>query len=828
MSDYTEDDIFTPERLDVVRLRPTAYFHSTDIEGLLHQALEIITNAIDEIALMADLVGRVLVLLCIDAERETYQIVVKDTGRGLPVGKLLDSYTKLNTSAKFDTKAYEHSGGLYGVGAKASAGTSRHFRSITHRPKASASIYVHEGKSDEKVELIERSQEEGPNQNTGVTVIFEPDPIIFQTDISLFGKEGIDKLLTIIQKYCFFRRLAVSFRVCQTGLPKKIWKTPIPEAEKIVDKFTMSSQIVFDEQSFDRTQWIRNYFGITRPITLQHTITNTFVAPHPKDSKRTVNGRYEVRIYVVKFDTVGGRFGMVNNNGIDDAKSTHFVTVMDVLKIALGHHIKDVAMRKFFLESYRIPLFLAVDIKYPGAEPSGTTKHAFISRAFRSVYEPSLQQQLSTPDGVAFITTLYQEMAEDIETRYTIATTGTPKIKDYNRLFERFNNLSDRFKDCSTQDRLTAELFLVEGRSAGGGAQGRDSRTQAVYMLSGKPFNGIISEEEMRQSAIAIKDHRIYSELLAITGINPAKFDKTSLNFGKVLIWTDADDHGQHISAILVGNFYTLCPDIVHSGILHVVVPPLFSLEHKGKKKAPKLYFRDGDALNQWLIENVYTKSLDIGVRFRGETKTNFLEPPSCQNFLKLIVAIGEAINNVSSELVLDPFIVERLTHVTGYLEEGKIDVDRIQQVLKDLDHIVDRVRYDPNGHILFITVGRDDHIIPLQNVRQRLVDLVLPLMNRMRWRTTRIYITTRHTAEFKDTPVSVMKLYTIMEAFRGMFNIKRYKGIGSMPPDDKGRTCMNPETRNVFQITSVGDVSRIFELLGNDAIHRKKLIRST
>ena len=216
-----------------------------------------------------------------------------------------------------------------------------------------------------------------------------------------------------------------------------------------------------------------------------------------------------------------------------------------------------------------------------------------------------------------------------------------------------------------------------------------------------------------------------------------------------------------------------------------------------------------------------------LEVKCSYQEKTYHLKDKSCVNFLRLVLAIGDAINNLSEELVLEPMVIERLTHVVGFIEEGKVDEKKIRERLVGPGYLVDRVSYDPNGHILVLTIGRDDYIIPLQNVQKRLIDVVLPLMNRIRWRTTQIYITTKNTSEFKDRPVSIMALCDIMKTLDGMFRPHRYKGIGSMKPEDKGRTCMDPKSRNIFQITSVGDVNRIFELLGDDALYRKRLLNN-
>lgn len=820
MAQYNEDSIFTPSGLDYVRLRPTAFFNSTGIEGLVHSALEIITNAIDELALMQNGAGRLLILLCIDAENGTYQLVIKDNGRGLPLGKLLDSYTKMDTSGKFNTNAYETSGGLYGKGAKATAGTSRHFRPISHRPEGSASIYVNEGKCAGVVEQIDN-----PSGQTGVTVIYEPDPIVFPTDIGLFGEEGKAQLLTILRKYCFFQKLNVELRVYPLGLPADVWSMPIPDVESLVAQLAQAGHLEFSEAGFDRTNWIRDYWGVTRPFALQHRIADTVEAELTGPKARSVRMRYEARLYAVKFDALGGRFGMVNNVPIDDVKSTHFIVVTDALKVAIAGQIKDAQVRKFFIDQYRVPLFLAVDVKYPGAEFSGTTKHAFISREFRGIYEPSVRAQLAAPEGMVFVAALYQELAADIETKYNIAMTGAAPVKNRNRLFEEFPGLRGRFDDCTETDRRKTELFLVEGRSAGG-SDGRDRATQGIFDLKGKPYNGVSAQDKVRQSAMDLMKRDIWKEIVAITGLERGKFNREALHFGRALnIMTDADDHGAHIASIVAGNLYVINPEALASGWVQISLPPLYSLEQKNarKGKSEKVYFRDENQLQVWMAQMVYMDHYDIGVRFKHHDHATYrLRDKQCVDFLRIILAIGEAITNIAHELVLGehPLVVERLTRVTAYLEPGRIDVARIKDILK-----IDDVSYNPDSHTLVLTIGRNDHIIPLQNVRERLIEVVLPVLNRIQWRTTQIYITTRKTAECKERAVSIMELYAHLKRLDDQFKIERYKGLGSMPPQDKGRTCFDPEKRNVIRITSVGDVSRIFDLLGDDSAPRKRLL---
>lgn len=821
MSNYMESNIFTPTGLQYVRMRPTAFFHSKGIEGLIHQAVEIIVNAIDELSLLPDTVGRLIVLLCIDNQNQTYQLVIKDNGRGLPLGKLLDSYTKLNTSGKFDTSAYETSGGLYGQGAKASAGTSKDFRAISHRPEGIGSIHVHEGVCETGVELIHQTQSQ-----TGVTVFYEPDPIIFE-DIDQFSTIGQMQLVLLLQKYCFFRHLNLEFRINHFGLPKDIWKKSILETELILDRYFHESQIIFSEPTFDRIKWLReSYWNIQRPFAHQYSFNDHFkssiINKDRVEQETTV--RYEVQLYYVKFDTIGGRFGMLNNLSIDEPKSTHLLTVIEVLKELMSSSIKDASMRKYFLETYKLPIYLAVDVKCPGAEPSGTTKDAFYSTSFKKVYAPSLRAKLSSAEGSLFVSNLYMELAADIEDSYMRNVVGISKSKNINRLFEDLN-FPKKLKDCGSIDRFNTELFIIEGDSAGGGAEGRNKETQGQYTIKGKPFNGVDHRENLMTSASQIMKDPIYQDIFKILSVNPAKFDPSSMYFKHCLIMCDADDHGHHIASLLVGNFYVVCPEMIEAGVVSIVTPPLYSLDYKNKKKnMPRVYLRDDKQKVEWMTCKVYMEALMIGIRSQNLfEKIRYLTTTEYVDFIKLILEIGETITNIAHELVLPPAIIEVLSHVTQYLEPGNIDTDQIKNITQ-----ATKVSYDPLGNILVLTQYKEDYIIPLENVCIRLYSTVIPLLQKIAWKKLQIYITSKHTNQYKETPVSIVQLYTLLQSFDELFTINRYKGLASMPPLDRYRTCMNPDYRTVHHITTVGDVDTIFNLLGSNSAYRKLMLTRT
>lgn len=262
---------------------------------------------------------------------------------------------------------------------------------------------------------------------------------------------------------------------------------------------------------------------------------------------------------------------------------------------------------------------------------------------------------------------------------------------------------------------------------------------------------------------------------------------------------------------------------MIEAGVVSVVMPPLYSLDYRNKKKdLPKVYLRDDKEKVEWMTRKVYMEALQIGIRaYKVFDKIRYLNQLEFIDFVKLILEIGETITNIAAELVLPPIIIEVLSHVTAYLEPGRIDVVKIKEITQ-----VDKVSYDHVNHILVLTHGRDDYIIPLENVCLRLYSTVIPLLQKIAWKKLQIYITTKHVNQFRDTPVSVIQLYKILQSFDDLFDIDRYKGLAGMQALDRYRTCMDPKYRNVYNIKTVGDVDTIFNLLGRDSSYRKQLLK--
>lgn len=538
---YDIDSIGTVRDLKLVRLRPMLYLRDVEENGQIHTGFEIIDNTIDEAASMGNINDvPITIVMCRDAANKTYQLIIRDAGRGIPIGTnsaginvFLNATTVLNSSAKFGmNKAYVASGGLNGVGLKLAAGTALVFRAISHRPDQTASILVRQG-DHEKTDV--RTPGPWRGGQTGVTVAYEPDKKIFQA-IDQFAESGYIAIIERLKRYVFFRQYNISFYISETPLPQTYWTAPAFEAEDILDKVISQSNLVWSAgNGYDREQWLKTYFNITRPLAWQWD----FVLEDADDDARLKN--VIARLFYVKFERTGGRMSLVNNIPVDDPSSYQFAIFQDILIKHLAPFITDKKIREFCLKSYKLPLFIAMDVKFDGAKFVGNTKEQFKDSDFRGPFRALVDEYVSSDEGRRMMQQMYQQLEDDIKQKYAESLGTKTSTKPVGRLFELLKKPKNFF-NCSNKGGYK-ELFLVEGESAGG-CNKYDKEYQALYLMAGKPTNAIkLFPIGTPKSAIVdeLLDHPVYQDLFTIINFNPMKPNLDELTFSRVNLMTDAD-----------------------------------------------------------------------------------------------------------------------------------------------------------------------------------------------------------------------------------------------------------------------------------------------
>ena len=839
--DYGAENFITDEGLDVIRRRPKQFLNSTGHDGLLHGLKELFDNSIDEATFLRShgINASVRITIIRDRYRGTYQALVIDNGRGIPASKFYNALTKPHTSAKYNAKSttYLTSIGTFGVGLKATIGTAEHARGVTFRPDegVSSSIYVNRGKhnSDATREpygaLSDLARSHEFPLGSGTMVIYEPDAEIFQ-EIDSFGDIGPMLVAELLKKILFFAEHNITVKISDTPLPPTIWTASNAEAVAMMLEADRNASVYWDAAAHDREAWIRQYWNVQRPWALQVAFNKPM---------RETNGLQDwaIRIYYAKYST-GARLGIINDVPIDHARSDHLRVVYDELRKAIAPLIEDKAIRNFFLSDYELPLYLAVGAKYEGAVFTGATKHAFNNPIFREAYRSDIQGQFTTPEGGATIGSIYAAIADDIEVKYKASQDIEKSFTDNANLFKALRR-HDKMKHCTATDRSRCELFIVEGDSAKG-RTGQDTVHTALYAISGKPLNPKtlnLHGGELRRHLLTEVD--IYHDIFTALGYDPKNPKTTGLNFARCFIMTDADTHGGHIASILLTAFHIIAPELVEAGFFHIVTPPYYEVRYGKGKNPTKFYMRTADDILNWRIAKLYKQAYvtEIAMARSNSTMCVEMEDDVYNAFCRSVLNIGVMLERLEQQLSCPAPIIEFMAMSTAYLpdegEEFGIPLEAYTELIG-----ADRIHYERNGYLLIITLADRDYTIPLHGIKSKLYTGLVGALSRMgrvwtnvlsgdridRRLDIEIYMRSRHTQALERKEFTLYEIYKAFLELDKILEYKAFKGLGEMDPADKYTTCMDPRFRSAVQVTGIGDVKIVYELLGDDSAARKKL----
>lgn len=804
MTIYNESSIKNLTGLEHIRLRPSGYINDTHISGTFHLLKEILDNSVDELSAMNSEKGLLQVILFINKDKSSYQGVVIDNGRGIPIGKLIDVFANTMTSGKFDTSVYRTSAGSFGVGASVSVALSKWFRAITMNNGKIADATIHYDNIPENPMIIET-----PFDKTGTIVFHEPDDTIL-TGVPFFSSD-FSLLTDYMIQLSLFNIYQLKLFVVNNELPKKYRKADTIDTISYIDSI-LQGQPFFDstDPSFDRKAYINSYFGVTKKWDAVFDINGSF------EDILKVKG--ELLVSLSNPFTGNTRLTMVNDILFNDNASYHITDLNAALKSKLCEYIQEKRIKQFFLEIYKLPIWLSMDIRFSGALFSGLAKTSFKDFKFKHPYNTLLNKVLTKE----MISNIYHLIENHIKNQYdkwsNVDFRPSTTMKG---LLAKLNRPS-KFFNCSTTNREEAELFLVEGDSAKID-QDRDSRFQASYTLGGKPFNGLTFPNRIEDSIQAIKTNHVFEDIVRILNITPGSNNLSNLNFAKTFITADADTHGYHITNIVIGNLYMLCPELINQGHVYVVIPPLYSLTIKGNKP---IYIRNEDELNVTLAYHVYYRCLeieletpDVQVSNIVRRRSHILSREEFVVFCELVNKIGDELKRLSIEYTIPAILLEQLALMTNHLNLKNPNIMMIQKLLGC------EVRYVQSSNIIIVSIGSEDIVVPLNQITDLIYSRILPLYREFYYSKTRIYATTKNSIAMSRSPVSIMQLYSIFEELRNLFVIERYKGLGSMESPDKIVNCTSPKTRRVFRITSIGDLDVVFDMLGNDPSERKKLL---
>jgi DNA gyrase subunit B len=773
---YTAKDITVLEGLEPVRLRPGMYIGSTGARGLHHLVYEVVDNAVDEA-----LAGRNdLVDVTIHPDNS---VTVRDAGAGIPVDVIPEQglpaltvvLTKLHAGGKFGGEGYKVSGGLHGVGVSVVNALSEWLVAEVRR---GGKVYRQEFSRGEPTTEMQTVGVAAKGE-TGTTISFLPDSEIFE-ELELNAS-------------------TLSQRLRETAF------------------LTRSLRIVLrDERAGGKTEEFHYEGGI-----------RDFVA-HVNESKDTVHkhvvylegesddGQVEVAMQW-NSSYVESVFSFANNINTTEG-GTHLSGFKSALTGTLNRYARDKGLLKekeenLEGEDVREGLAAVISVKLRNPQFEGQTKTKLGNPPIEGLVKTTVNQRLAQ-----FLEENPTE-AKQIITKAVSAARARQAARKARELTRRKSaldsgSLPGKLADCQISDPESAELFLVEGSSAGGSAvDARDRTFQAILPLRGK----VINAEKNRINKV-LSNEEIQAIVTAIgTGIGE-EFDISRLRYHRIIVMTDADVDGAHIRTLILTFLYRQMQELVEGGYVYIAVPPLYrvkigSLQRYVEKESQfeemlarerikdiEVTDRGGDA--QKLTESRYTRFSRVLNEFDG-----------------WVSRLREDFGHTAANFVVDHRLVE-----TDSLDIGEAIASR-----------------DANGYELAV-VGESEgetHVTVVERETGAASSVVVPAS----LLASPIYANVRKTygrlVEIAGHPpfdlalgkktrhadtFSQLREHAIELAKEGI-QISRFKGLGEMDAEELADTTMNPANRMLVrvEVEDAAAADRVFSMLMGDQVEPRR-----
>ncbi len=785
---YGAENIKVLEGMDAVRNTPGMYIGNTGSEGLHQLVWEVVDNAVDEA--LAGFCKNISVTVHLDSSA-----TVEDDGRGIPtemhptekIPAAEVVMTMLHAGGKFDSKTYKVSGGLHGVGVSVVNALSETLKLEIRREGRVFRQTYRRGRKNSDLEVVGTTRRNGTK-------------ITFKADTEIFGnlEFNYDIIAARLRELAYLNKgLRITFED--------------ERSQKPVVTFEYEGGIVSFVEHLNTAKKVMD----GPPIYIQSEKDTNFV-----ECAIQYNDSYSETVfsYCNNINTFEGGTHLSGFRGALTRTINQYANAKGLFK-------NGKSQLSISGDDLREGLTAVLSVRMFNPQFDSQTKSKLGNMEIRGIVEQLINDKLAqyleeNPQAARWIINKGLEASR--------AREAARKARELTRRKTALESsaLPGKLADCQEKDPALAELFIVEGESAGGSAkQGRDRRTQAVLPLKGK----ILNVEKARFDKI-VQSQEIRVLITALgTGIGDEDFEISKIRYKKVIIMTDADVDGSHIRTLLLTFFFRWMPDVINRGYLYFAQPPLFKI----KKGKGEIYVKDESSLDDIILnqglENVKITPAE-GAPLEGAVLANIIK-----NLLRMekILDLFEVKN--MERLVLKAFAAEGLT------QSSLADLERTTETV---EHVLGKIenRY-PELMPVTIDIDKDEEESKYRiNVKSR--------RNGLERRTVIDYDLTESPSfeeivsinrkveavgeppfrvEMDDKVEEVSSfsrlVSIIVDHGRKKLAIQRYKGLGEMNAEQLWETTMNPENRQILQVAIEDAVkaNEIFSTLMGDQVEPRR-----